>query len=98
MLFCSIFDISGQINKTSSYKTKPPTFYGCQRFKMTSGDLNKSSGDYLRIEICSCESLLIICTNWIRVQQTPFHVNTILERPFWVSGEVCWCRLVSVGV
>ena len=34
---------------------------------MTSGDLNKSSGDYLRIEICSCESLLIICTNWIRV-------------------------------
>ena len=22
----------------------------------------------------------------------------ILEQPFWVSGNVCWCSLVSVGV
>ena len=88
MLFCSIFDISGQIKMTLSYKTEPPTFYGCQRFKMSSGDLNKSSGDYLRIEICPCESLLVICmgrstgdpsTNWLQ----------LLEK-FPLKGKLCF--------
>ena len=33
--------------------------------------------------------------NAIWCQPKPPH---ILEQPFWVSGNVCWCCLVSVGV
>ena len=41
----------------------------------------------------------------IRHQQTPANdiwcqhkLPNILEHPFWVSGNVCWCCLVSVGL
>ena len=36
-------------------------------------------------------------TNAIRSQHE-LQAQHIFKHPFWVSGDVCWCRLLSVGV
>ena len=59
----------------------------------------RCSGDYFRIEICPCESLLIICTGRSKVSKTPTkdapYIDEAVAGLFVAAGG---CTTVTSGV